>query len=161
MNLHSLSTQIAANESFAFQKITKKEGANTKGLNPLEIMESCGMVNVLETASFNFPNFPEAKKSFQVIYFELSEEFQAVKGLFNGLISLGQEEGVILESEKELSRYSLKYYVSDEMAVNSYLTKIFRFVSDEIRFKQILKKSIANQKAFAKEEQLLRMELFA
>jgi hypothetical protein len=161
MNSHSLSTQTAANEIFAFQKITKKEGANTKGLSPLEIMNSCEMVNVLETASFDFPNFPEAKKSFQVIYFELSEEFQAVKGLFNGLISLGHKDAVILDFEKDLSRYSLKFYVSQEADVNNYLNKIFKFVSDEIRFKKILKKSIENQKAFAKEEHLLKMELFA
>lgn len=119
------------------------------------------MVNVLETASFDFPNFPEAKKSFQVIYFELSEEFQAIKGLFNGLISLGHKDAVILEFEKDLSRYSLKYYVADEENVNRYLHKIFNFVSDEIRFKRILKQSIENQKAFAKEEQLLIKELFA
>ncbi|WP_373522906.1 hypothetical protein [Aquiflexum sp.] len=161
MSSHSLPTQTAAIEIFAFQKITKKEGAYTKDLNPLEIIESCEMVNVLETASFDFPNFPEAKKSFHVIYFELSEEFQAVKGLFNGLISLGHKDAVILDFEKDLSRYSLKFYVSQEAEVNNYLNKIFRFVSDEIRFKKILKKSIANQKAFAKEEQLLRKELFA
>lgn len=161
MNSHSLSTQIAAKDSFSFQKITKKEGAFIKGLNPLEIIKSCEMVNVLETASFDFPNFPEAKKSFQVIYFELSEEFQAIKGLFNGLISFGHKSTVILDFEKELSRYSLKFYLSDEEVVNNYLNKIFSFVSDEIRFKRILKKSIENQKAFAKEEQLLRMELFS
>lgn len=161
MNSHSLSTQIAANDSFAFQKITKKEGAYIKGSNPLKIMESCEMVNVLETASFDFPNFPEAKKSFQVIYFELSEEFHAIRGLFNGLINLGHKDAVILEFEKDLSRYSLKYYVADEENVNSYLHKIFNFVSDEIRFKRILKQSIENQKVFAKEEQLLIKELFA
>ena len=127
----------------------------------MEIMESCEMVNVIETASFDFPNFPEAKKSFQVIYFELSEEFHAIKGLFNGIINLGHKDAVILYFEKELSRYSLKYYVADEEGVNSYLTKIFRFLSEEIRFKQILKQSIENQKAFAREEQLLKMELFA
>lgn len=161
MSTQSLSPLSLANDSFAFQKITKKEGISTQGLNPLEVLASCEMVNVLETASFDFPNFPEAKKSFQVIYFELSEEFQTIKGLFNGLISFGQGDGVILDFEKDLSRYSLKYYVSDQEAVNSYLTKIFRFVSEEIRFKKILAKSIANQKAFAKEEQLLKMELFA
>jgi hypothetical protein len=161
MSTQSLSAQSTANDSFAFQKITKKEGINTKGLNPLEILYSCEMVNVLETASFDFPNFPEAKKSFQVIYFELTEEFQSIKGLFNGLISFGNSDGIILDFEKDLSRYSLKYYVSNQEAVNGYLTKIFRFISDEIRFKRILKKTIANQKAFAKEEQLLKMELFA
>lgn len=161
MSSQSLSTSFAANESFAFQKITKKQGVNVTGLNPLEIIESCEMVNVIETASFDFPNFPEANKSFQVIYFELSEEFHKIRGLFNGLINLGHKDAVILDFEKELSRYSLKFYVSEEEGVKNYLTKIFRFISEEIRFKQILKKSIANQRAFAKEEQFLKMELFA
>lgn len=161
MSSQSLSTQFAANESFAFQKITKKQGINVTALNPLAILKSCEMVKVIETASFDFPNFPEAKKSFQVIYFELSEEFHVIKGLFNGIINLGHKDAVILDYEKELSRYSLKFYVSEEEGVKKYLTKIFRFISDEIRFKQILKRSIANQKAFAKEEQLLKMELFS
>lgn len=161
MSSQSLSTQFSANESFAFQKITKKQEINATGLNPLAIMKSCEMVHVIETASFDFPNFPEAKKSFQVIYFELSEEFYAIRGLFNGLINLGHKDAVILDFEKELSRYSLKFYISEEEGVKNYLTKIFRLVSEEIRFRQVLKRSIANQKAFAKAEQFLKMELFA
>jgi hypothetical protein len=161
MSSQSLSTSFAANESFAFQKITKKQGVNATGLNPLEIMESCEMVNVTETASFDFPNYPEARKSFHVIYFKLSPDFVIHRGLFNGLISIGKSAGVILEFQKELNTYNLKYYRSDETKASLYISKIFRFISDEIRFKQILKKSIANQKAFAKEEQFLKLELFA
>jgi hypothetical protein len=161
MNSHSLSPQIAANEPFAFQKITKRAGIDTLVLNPLEIMESCEIVNVLETAFFDFPNFPEAKKKFHVIYFQLAPQYSSLKGLFNGLISIGQPNGVLLEIEKEKLTYSLKYYESDQEKINEYLNKIFRIVLEEIRFKSILKKIIQNQVVFAKEEQLLRSELFA
>jgi hypothetical protein len=119
------------------KKSPKSKGSMLTGLNPLEIMESCEMVNVIETASFDFPNFPEAKKSFQVIYFELSEEFHKIRGLFNGLINLGHKDAVILDFEKELSRYSLKFYVSEEEGVKNYLTKIFNLFqmkSDSNRF---------------------------
>jgi hypothetical protein len=153
--------QIAASESFAFRQITKKVGDKASGLNPLEIMESCEMVHVVETASFDFPNYPEAKKSFHAIYFKLSPDFVIQRGLFNGLISIGKPEGVLLEFQKELGTYTLKYYQADETMATHYISKIFRLVSEEIRFKRILKRSIEKQKAFVKEEQLLRMELFA
>ncbi len=161
MSSQSLATQFPANESFAFQKITKKQGFNATGLNPLEIMESCEMVHVIETASFDFPNYPEARKSFHVIYFSLSPNFVIQRGLFNGLISIGKPAGVLLEFQKELGTYTLKYYQANETLAKLYISKIFRLVSEEIRFKNILKRSIANQKAFAKEEQLLKMELFS
>ena len=63
--------------------------------------------------------------------------------------------------EKERKIYSLKYYKSDEEVVNVYLNRVFRFVSEEIRFKRILRKMLENQKAFAKEEGLLKAELFS
>lgn len=81
--------------------------------------------------------------------------------MVNGLISIGQPDGVILEFEKENAIYSLKFYDANVLKVSNYLHKIFRMVSEEIRFKSILKKIIQNQQVFEKEEQLLKAELFA
>lgn len=127
---------------------------------PLEILESSGMLEVVGTSSFDFPNFIGAKKSFHLINFRLIEDFEGLKGLFNGLISLGQPKGVLVDFEKDRMLYSIKYYRSDENTVNAYLNRIFGFLTEEIRFKRILRKLIENQEAFAKEEALLKGELF-
>jgi hypothetical protein len=161
MSHQSIASPNHFNEVFAFQKILKKEVNGTPSLSPLQILESCEMVEVMETAFFDFPNFPEAKKKFHVIYFQLAPQYSFLKGLFNGLISIGQPKGVLLEIEKEKETYSLKFYESEKLNVNNYLNKIFRIVLEEIRFKRILKKIIQNQEIFAKEEQLLKSELFA
>jgi hypothetical protein len=161
MPYQSITAPNHSPEVFAFQKISKKEVKGTPYLSPLQILESCEMVEVMEAAFFDFPNFPEARKKFHVIYFQLAPHYSSLKGLFNGLISIGQPKGVLLEFEKEKLTYSLKFYESNKVNVNDYLNKIFRIVSEEIRFKRILKKIIQNQEAFAKEEHLLKAELFA
>lgn len=156
----STSAKLQINEGYSFRKISKKE-VHFEGIKaPLEVLESCGMLEVIATSSFDFPNFIGANKCFHLINFRLIEEFTGLKGLFNGLISLGQPTGVLIDFEKDRMLYSLKYYRSDEKVVNAYLTKVFDFLSEEIRFKRILRKSIENQEAFAKEEALLKAELF-
>jgi hypothetical protein len=122
---------------------------------------ACDMVDLTGQGSFDFPNFPETNKSFQVLYFKLSSEFESLKGLFNGLISIGQPNGVILEFQKELNTYSLKFYTANETFVSCYFSKITKLISEEVRFKKILKKVIENQKSFEAEGKLLRNEIFA
>ncbi|MFD2200742.1 hypothetical protein [Shivajiella indica] len=161
MSLPAAISRFQSNEEFSFWKVSKKDSLTGNIIDPVQILESCGMVELVGTASFDFPNFPEANKSFNLINFKLTNGFTELKGLLNGLISIGKPIGVMAEFEKERGIYSLKYYKADEPTVNAYLKKIFRIVSEEIRFKLILRKLIENQKAFAKEEQLLKAELFA
>ena len=157
-----LSTQQASvQESFTFQSVSKRSEFLAPAVSVTEMLMACDMVDLTGQASFNFPNFPEANKSFQVLYFKLSSEFESLKGLFNGLISIGQPNGVILEFQKDLNTYSLKFYTSNENTVAGYFSKISKVISEEIRFKKILKKVIENQKSFEAEGQLLRNEIFA
>jgi hypothetical protein len=148
-------------EVFSFQKVSKTEGNQTTTIHVLELMQCHEMLEVTNHAKFNFPNFPEAKKEFNVVYFTLNKNLEALKGLFLGLTSIGQPAGVILEQQKELGTFSLKFYSMHEQNAAAYITKITKLLSEEIRFKAILKSIIANQQAFAAEEQLLRNELFA
>jgi len=157
-----ISTQQAPiQESFNFQSVSKRSENLTNQLNVTEMIMACDMVELTGQGSFNFPNYPEANKNFQVLYFKLSSDFESLKGLFNGLISIGQPQGVILEFEKELNTYTLKFYSSNEPVVSGYFSKITKVISEEIRFKKILKKIIENQKSFEAEGQLLRNEIFA
>lgn len=160
MSFVSTSAKLQINEVYSFQKISKKEDQMKGSTGPLEVLESCGMLEVVGTSSFDFPNFIGANKSFHLINFKLIEEFKELKGLFNGLISLGKPMGVLIDFEKDRMLYSLKYYRSDENTVNAYLNRIFGFLSEEIRFKRILRKLLENQEAFSKEEALLKAELF-
>lgn len=158
-NLASSSNTLS-NSNFAFQKVSKTQATVESHLSVADLMDQCGMVKVSETANFDFPNFPEARKSFQVIYFELSSDYAKHSGLFGGLISLGKSNGVILQQNRELGNFTLKFYASNSETVKSYLLKIFGFLEEEIRFKSILKKIIQNQQRFENEEQLLKKELF-
>ncbi|MCH6233321.1 hypothetical protein [Cognataquiflexum rubidum] len=157
-----ISTQQAPiQESFTFQSVSKRSENLTNQVNLTEMIMACDMVELTGMGSFDFPNYPEANKSFQVLYFRLASDFESLKGLFNGLISIGQPNGVILEFEKELNTYTLKFYSSNEPVVSRYFSKITKVISEEIRFKKILKKIIENQKSFEAEGQLLRNEIFA
>ncbi|MCH6199482.1 hypothetical protein MMU07_07830 [Aquiflexum sp. LQ15W] len=157
-----ISTQQAPiHESFTFQSVSKKSEILAPSVSVTEMIMACDMVELTGQGSFNFPNYPEANKNFQVLYFRLASDFESLKGLFNGLISIGQPNGVMLEFEKELNRYTLKFYSSNEPVVLGYFSKITKVISEEIRFKKILKRIIENQKSFEAEGQLLRNEIFA
>ncbi len=148
-------------QSFVFEKISRSSETQSKESSVLEKLNNCGFVNVLETASFDFPNFPEAKKSFQVVYFEMDPAYSSNIALFKSIVSSGKPDGVILEINREPGNFTLKYYAANEEKVKSYMNKIFGFLEDENRFKAILKKVLQIQAQNKKEEQLLQRELFS
>lgn len=154
------SANTLTNSNFAFQKVSKAQVTVGNQFSVMDLMVQSGMVEITGTASFDFPNFQEVKKSFQVIYFELSSDYARYSSLFGGLISFGKPQGVILQQNRELGNFTFKFYVSNVEIVKSYLQKIFGIVEEEIRFKSILKKIIQNQQRFENEEQLLKKELF-
>jgi hypothetical protein len=157
-----ISTQQAqVQESFTFKSVSKRTEILNTAVNVVDMIMASEMVELTGQGSFHFPNFPEANKSFQVLYFKLASDFEGLRGLFNGLISIGQPKGVILEFEKELNSYTLKFYTADKLSVAQYFAKITKVISEEIRFKSILKQIIENQKSFEAENQLLRNEFFA
>jgi hypothetical protein len=165
-NLYLMASQISTQqaqvqESFTFQSVSKKSEIITPSVSVTEIIMACEIVELTGKGFFDFPNYPGANKSFQVMYFKLALDFESMQGLFNGLISIGQPNGVILEYQKDLNTYSLKFYTANESAVGQYFAKITRVISEEVRFKKILRKTIENQKSFEAEGQLLRNELFS
>jgi hypothetical protein len=160
VQLHS-SDNSSLSHSFTFKKISRKSETELNNLSVLEILNQSNIVNVIETGSFDFPNFPEAKKSFQVLYFELDSAFLSKTPLFKSIVSLGKPEGVILEINKDLGNYTLKYYATNADIVKSYLQKIFGIFEDELSFKTILRRVLENQARNKMEEQLLQKELFS
>ncbi|MFD2033512.1 hypothetical protein ACFSKL_01860 [Belliella marina] len=147
--------------AFAFQNISRNSISQSQELGAMDILAMCEMVDVVDTTSFGFPNFPEVKKTFHAVYFQINESFASLKGLFRGLASLGKPEGVILEYVSERETFTLKYYASNEIEVKAYLNKFIQSIQDEIRFKSILNQIIENQRKIKAEESLLLQKLFA
>lgn len=110
---------------------------------------------------FDFPNFPETRKVFHVLYFEWVQYNARIKALFNGLILLGQPHGVVLEFQKELDTYALKYYAHNDATAFDYLQKIEHYLSKELRFKQVLSSYLIQEKRHQQSQGLLHRELFA
>ncbi|GAB2608242.1 hypothetical protein [Belliella aquatica] len=157
----SITSENENAKSFTFQNISKKADLKSSGYSILQILETCEMFEVVESVNYDFPNFPEANKTFHAIYFNINPSFYSLKGLFRGLVSLGKPLGVILEYTVEKDQFTLKYYESNSNAVEAYLIKIIEHVCEEIRFKSILNTILENQRKIKAEESLLWQKLFA
>jgi len=155
--LHTSSPSIQ--DQFAFQSISKKSDKSIPGSTVLEIMENCDLIELNETRAFDFAGYPESAKNYKVLEFNLAGNAIPLKGLFNGMISLGNPKEAMLTHQKDLGNYVLKYYDSDEKVALAYFVKIINIIEDEIRFKTILRKVIDNLKAFDSSQQLLKNEL--
>ncbi|MCH7408237.1 hypothetical protein MM239_02430 [Belliella sp. DSM 111904] len=160
-NTVTISTEAQHAGAFAFQNISRVKRSESSATSVIGMLELCGMLEVIETSSFDFPNFPEAKKKFNVVYFKINESFASLKGLFRGLTSLGKPGEVILENEVSQGVFTLKYYQSNEIKVKSYLATLIETVENELRFKQVLDQIIENQRKIKAEEGLLLQKLFA
>jgi hypothetical protein len=160
-SIPTATTSTGKSEVYAFQNVSKNTFAPPPNLTAVELISQCEMLMVSHKSSFAFPNYPEAKKQFNVIYFSLTAEFEDLKGLFFGLTSIGQPAGIILEHQKELGTFSLKFYSNQSHEAAGYIDRIIKLVKEEIRFKKILKRILFNQREFESGEQLLRKELFS
>lgn len=112
-------------------------------------------------SSFDFPNFPETDKIFQVWYFQLNQDYQSQKSLFNGLILLGQPQGIVLEYQKDLNTYAFKYYEHDGEKALMYMKKLHQLLSNELRFKRLLSSYLLEEKRHHQSQSLLQRELFS
>lgn len=157
----SIPEEFQHTKAFTFRKISKRSISVSEDLRIFEIMKSCQMLNVVEVASFDFPNFPEAKKKFNAIYFIINPSFASINSLFRGLISLGRPLGVIIEYTSEKKQFTLKYYDSDEDIAKAYLNKIIQNIVEEIRFKCILTSILQHRLNIELEESLTLKKLFA
>jgi len=155
--LHKSSPSVQ--DQYAFQSISKKSEKSFSSNTVLEIMESCDMVVLNDKRAADFAGYHESAKNYTVLEFNLSGNAVPLKGLFNGIISLGNPKEVSLTHQKELGSYILKFYDKDEKTAVAYFSKIISIIEDEIRFKTILHKVIENLKAFDTSQQLLKKEL--
>ncbi|PSL07231.1 hypothetical protein [Cecembia rubra] len=122
--------------------------------------EQVELFDIIEVCSFDFPNFPESEKIFKVVYFKLNHSEIRMKQLFNGLIRLGQPQGVILEYHKEIDTYTLKFYVHEELDAFSYVSGLQRELEKDLRFRRVLAAVISQEELFENSQRLLMKELF-
>lgn len=146
---------------FAFQQVSKLNPEKSQKQSLQGMIVESGIFQINDTSGFDFPNFPETRKQFKILYLNLSEEFEDIKGLIRGLISLGQPTGVVFQFEKELNRFNLKFYQHDEEIVYNYLSNIFNTLNEERRFKMVLRRIIEVEKSRKAEERFLYQELLA
>lgn len=147
-------------QAFAFQLISKKSIDSTDCSTVYNLINESDMMQVVGHGIFDFPNYPETQKVFNVIYFRFQNEFLGLKGLFNGLIRLGAPRGVIIETQADMNRFALKFYTHDEEKAKNHFLKINNFLYQEVRFKSILNKVLENKRNFEASQQLLKNELF-
>jgi len=144
---------LPANNQFAFTGISKKLDKVITDLSIIQLLENCELLMIKK--SLQDPDNAVIKISLSI-----SPEFKNLKGLFNGLISLGQPKEVNLTYQKDRDYYELKYIQSGQAATSNYLVKLIGMIEAELRFKTVLKSIIENQKAFDASQQLLRKEIF-
>ncbi len=145
---------------FAFQQISKQSFESIDCMSLYDLINEGDMMQVVGHGSFDFPNYPETRKVFQVIYFRFHNEFAGLRGLFNGLIRLGAPSGIFIESQLGMYRFAFKFYSHDEEKAKHHFSKVTTFLYQEIRFKSILKKVLENKRNFEASQQLLNNELF-
>ncbi|GAB3660793.1 hypothetical protein GCM10028791_34860 [Echinicola sediminis] len=158
-------TAIASNynsalstNTFSFQSVIRNLPTE-ESISVHDWLKEHDSVQVEGEGAFNFGNFPGANKSFQAIYFSLTGELAEHYALFRGIVLAGQPKEVFLENIHETRSFTLKFYKSNEAIAKKYVEKVFKMVGEEIRFKQVLRKVLANQEKHQLEERLLFNDL--
>lgn len=127
----------------------------------MQLLSESDIFELKGQGAFDFPNFPETNKKFRVVYLELSGGFKELKPILNGFLALGQPQGIIIDFTKDQNQYSFKYYLEDEEKAIDFTNRISVFLKEEVRFKKVLKKVIANQKAFESAQHFLTKKLMS
>lgn len=161
MSVSGLQSSATYQSDFIFKGVSKNSPISSTDLSVELMLEESGVFGVLEKSNFNFPNFPESNKNFQVYYLNLSDDFKEVKSILLGLLALGQPEELVLGYEKELDRFNLKFYQHHEPKVLACLKGIFEVLANEKRFKKVLKRVIEVEKQKKAEDKFLYKELMA
>nr|WP_215223403.1 hypothetical protein [Echinicola shivajiensis] len=151
-------TSLAPN-TFSFKSVIRNNAQDQSDINVFDWLDQHDAVKVEGQGAFDFANFQNSNKSFQVIYFSLEADLADHYALFRGIVLAGQPKEVYLENIHEKRSFSLKFYKNNESVAKEYLEKIFKIVNEEIRFKKVLKKVLVNQEKHRLEEKLLFNEL--
>jgi|GEM_PF-1250728 len=151
-------TSELSTNTFSFQSVIRNN-PKEESIRVYDWLSEHESVEVQGEGAFGFGNFPGANKRFQAIYFSLKGDLAEHYALFRGIVLAGQPKEVYLENIHETRSFTLKFYQANEEVAKQYVQKIFKIVSEEIRFKQVLRKVLVNQEKHRLEEKLLLNEL--
>ncbi|WP_186756436.1 hypothetical protein [Echinicola salinicaeni] len=152
-------TSVLNQNTFSFKSVIRNNVQDRSNINVYDWLQQHDAVKVEGKGAFDFANFKNSNKSFQVVYFSLDAELADHYALFRGIVLAGQPKEVFLENVHEKRSFSLKFYKNNESVAKEYLEKVFRIVNEEIRFKKVLRKVLVNQEKHRLEEKLLLNEL--
>jgi hypothetical protein len=124
---------------------------NTPITSVASFFDKCFLFNLMNMSSSHSTHF---------FHVALNPHFENLSSLFIGLSSFGKPFDLIIEKEKHSSVFSVSFPVSSESIVLNYLQRILLMLTEEVKFKTVLKKVLENQKRFKAEESLLMNELF-
>jgi hypothetical protein len=150
-------SQVA--ESSVYTQLSVQSTSQVEQASTLvDWFHACAWIQVVSSASYAFPNFPEKKEVFQVFYCSVKES--KVKHLLKTILSLGGLSGRLIEYQKENDLFIFRLYTHQELALLIQLRRIENYLSKELRFKRVLAQVIFNERKHRAQERLLRNELF-
>ncbi|HLT06179.1 MAG TPA: hypothetical protein VK014_01565 [Cyclobacteriaceae bacterium] len=141
----SYSSQKSNQGAFSFRSIIKND-QTADGLTLLE------WLNNNELISLHNHNTDGTTHS---LSFSLAGPASDYFPLLRSIILLGLPNSFTLNAAVQSRSFNLQWKEPKEPEVRNYLVKVLDLISAEIRFKQVLRKVIANQEKFEKEERLL------
>lgn len=149
----SLYKNTSSERVFNFKSVLRNETSNPESLTLEGWMNLDEHITVGELATVT-----QSNQTYRKICFSLSGHAAAYYPLFRSIIASGPPH-VHLITNKEVKGFVLKFVVGMEDEVSRYLAKVLDMIKAEIRFKQVLRKLIANQERFLLEERLLFNQL--
>ncbi|MEX2594544.1 MAG: hypothetical protein WD426_17370 [Anditalea sp.] len=144
----------SSEENFTFRSVSRNERIDTNSISLLDWISQNENIYVKDHAVSSLDS-----KGLKEIHFSLSGKLAGFYPLLRGIAGSGQPQSLLLNANHEERNFTLQFDASSEGEAKKYLSKVLNIIEDEARFKQVLRKVIANQEKFKLEEKLLFKEL--
>lgn len=141
-------------ENYSFQAVSRNENPISHLTSLLDWIKENEII-CLESETVSI----DSNRKFQEIRFSLTGKSAAYFPLLKGIAASGQPKSLRLQVNQSLKIFTLIFDTLDQSEAKIYLSKILTLIEKEVRFKQVLRKVILNQKKFKSEEKLLFNEM--
>jgi hypothetical protein len=150
----SYTGNAAPEEDFTFQSVSICKKTDDPSKTILDWISQNENIHVEDQAYSVDPEMGVKK-----IRFSLTGNLAGLFPLLRGIAGSGHPSSIFLDAHTKEKYFILQFDTSSEGKAREYLSKVFKIIEDEFRFKLLLKKVISNQEKFIREEKLLFNEL--